>query len=80
MLIEPVAVPEVYIDGIASIEQRGSNLKFAFYSLQKPYTGEAHALDAVIVARVVMPVHAVATASLQAMAATETAVSIDPTH
>lgn len=75
LYVEPVVIPEVYIDGIAAIEQRGPNLKLCFYSLQKPVCGTA--VEAVIVARFVMPISAVARAAMLALAASETAVTLD---
>lgn len=77
--IEPVAVPEIYIDGIASIEQIGHILKMAFFTIQHP-VGEPELVDRIIVARFVMPAEAVHSAALKALAVAETIVSVPPTH
>lgn len=79
-LVEPIAVPEIYIDGIARIEQVGPNLKMTFFTFQRPAHGQEHDVERVVVARFVMPIEAVASAALQAMAVADTAMFLDKTH
>ena len=76
-LVEPIAIQEVYIDGIARIEQVGVCLKLTFFTFQRPTGGDAHDMERVVVARFVMPKEAVASAAMQAMAAAETEVTMD---
>ena len=79
-LVEPVAIQETYIDGIARIEQVGPNLKLTFFSLQRPSSGDEYELERVVVAKFVMSAKAVSAAAMQAIAATETIVMMPPTH
>ena len=79
-LVEPVAIQETYIDGIARIEQVGPNLKLDFYSLRRLPEGEEHGWQREIVLKIVMSAQAVAAAAMLATAAADTAVHIEPTH
>ena len=79
-LVEPIAVQEIYIDGIARIEQIGVCLKLTFFTFQRPTGGDAHDLERVVVARFVMPKEAVAAAAMQAMAASDTSVAMEQTN
>jgi hypothetical protein len=79
-LTEPVAVPELYVDGIASIEQFGPMMRLVFYTLQRPIDGGEHDLVGVVVARFVMRMDAVNREATVALAATDTAVRFDLTH
>jgi hypothetical protein len=79
VFIEPVAVPETYIDGIASIEQVGHILKLAFFTIHHP-VGEPDMIERIVVARFAMPAEAVHSAAMKAIAVAETVVSILPTH
>ena len=38
-LVEPAVVPEVHVDGIASIDRVGDNLKIAYYTIQRSLVG-----------------------------------------
>lgn len=79
-LVEPIAVQEVYIDGIARIEQMGPCLKLTFFTFQRPAGGAEHDMERVVVARFVMPAEAVASAAMQAMAVADTALFMDKVH
>lgn len=79
-LVEPIAVPEIYIDGIARIEELGANVKLTFFTFQRPVDGSCGALERVIVARFVMPREAMAFAAMQALAVGDTEIFGEAKH
>lgn len=79
-LVEPNIIQEIYIDGIACIEQIGPNLKLSFFTFYRPTGSQPHEWERHVVARFVMPKAAVAAASMQAMVASDTGVFMEATH
>lgn len=75
--IEPVAVPEVYFDGIAYIDHVGPIMKLALYSLQKPTGSEPHTFDGVIVMRLAILSDKVHANAMMVMVASETQTGLD---
>jgi hypothetical protein len=79
-LVEPIAVPDVFATGLARIENMGTNMRFTFYSLQRPISGDAHDMERIVVCRIVLAVEAVTAAAMSALAATDTEVLGHMTH
>ena len=79
-LTEPIAVQDIYVSGLARIEDLGACFRFTYYSTQRPLNGGEHDLERVIVARIVMPKDATAVGLMHAKAAMGTEAFIDLTH
>lgn len=73
-LVEPNAVPDIFCSGLARIEDVGGNLRFTFFAYQRPICCDPHAMERVVVARLVLTTEAVTSAAMSALAATGTAV------
>lgn len=79
-LVEPNAVPDIFCSGLARIEDVGGNLRFTFFAYQRPIAGDAHDIERVVVARLVLTAEAVTSAAISALAATGTAIFDRITH
>lgn len=80
-LTEPIAIPDTYISGLARIEHLpGENMRFIFYTLQRPLDGPEHNLERVVVARLILSMQTVTSAAMQALAATDTQFFGEPKH
>lgn len=73
-LVEPNAVPDIFCSGLARIEDVGGNLRFTFFAYQRPICCDPHAMERVVVARLVLTSEAVTSAAMSALAATGTTV------
>lgn len=74
-LVEPIAVPDTFCSGLARIEDLGACLRFTFFTLQRPvHAGDEHAMERVVVARLVLSNEATTAAALKALVATGTHV------
>lgn len=79
-LTEPIAVPDIFVSGLARIEDLGSCFRFTYFSNQRPLQGDAHDLERVVVARIVMPKDAAAVGMMHAKAAFDTEVFLTSAH
>lgn len=79
-LVEPVAVADIFVSGLARIEDLGANLRFTFFTYQRPVFGDGHEMERVVVARLVLSHDAVTSAAMHALAATGTSVFGEAAH
>lgn len=80
-LVEPIAVPDTYISGLARIEHLpGENMRFIFYTLHRPADAPEDYWEKLVVARLVLSMQTVTVAAMQALAATDTEFFGDPKH
>lgn len=71
-LAEPVVVPDVFVSGLARIEEIGGGvLRFTFFANQRSTAMPDERNEHVIVARIVMPLNAVKDAAYAAIIAVE---------
>lgn len=80
-LVEPVAIPDIFVSGLGRMEHLGPNMRFTFYALQHPINGDCHGMERVIVARLILSAEAATSAAMAAIASTDTDLFPDkPTH
>lgn len=69
-LVEPTVIPDTFCTGLGRIESLGSALRFTFFVHQRSVCADG--MERVVVARLVLPVEAVTSVAMQALAATGT--------
>jgi hypothetical protein len=75
-LVEPVAVPDIFVSGLGKIEDIGGCLRFTFYAYEQ--TGSE--IVRVVKLRLCMVPDAVSSAAAKAIAAVDTTASLDMFH
>jgi hypothetical protein len=77
-LVEPVAVPDIFVSGLGKIEDIGGCLRFTFYAYEHADGGAD--LTRVVKLKLIMAPDAVSAAAAKTIAAMDTAISLDMVH